>query len=506
MSRLLEIRGLSKTFPGQIALNDVDFVIEAGRTHAVVGQNGSGKSTLIKVLAGYHQPDAGASAELAGAPLRLGNARAAFDAGIRFVHQDLALVEGLNAVENISMGVGYTTGRFGRINWGADTKRASDALSSLGFTDINVNLPVAALSPAQKTAVAVARALHGWEEHAHLLVLDEPTASLPGQDKERLFAAIRILKARSVAILYVSHHLDEVFEIADDVTVLRDGQRVTTTSSAELDHDSLIELMIGHRLVRSNHTSSAVVDSAPVLRVAGLTGGTVHGIDFGVHPGEIVGVAGITGSGRELLAPLVTGQRPSESGQVMVGSTALPNYAPGAAIAAGMAFVPADRSVNGVNPIASVGHNLTIADVRRHWRGGRLRHKEETVECVNLVDQLRIKTVGTAVPITALSGGNQQKVLFGRSLRLHPKVLVLDEPTSGIDVDAKAQILRLIDEAAVKGAAVLVVSTDTDELVQVAHRILIMVGGSIVAELSGAEMTAENVERTQLQTAKVSTR
>jgi ribose transport system ATP-binding protein len=506
MSRLLEIRGLSKTFPGQVALNGVDFAIEAGRTHAVVGQNGSGKSTLIKVLAGYHQPDGGASAELAGKPLPLGDGRAAFDGGIRFVHQDLALVEGLNAVENISMGVGYTTGRFGRINWSADTKRAADALSSLGFTDINVNVPVAALSPAQKTAVAVARALHGWEEHAHLLVLDEPTASLPGQDKERLFAAIRILKARNVAILYVSHHLDEVFEIADDVTVLRDGQRVTTTLTSQLDHDSLIELMIGHRLVRSLHSSAAVVDSTPTLRVEGLTGATVRGVDLVVHPGEIVGVAGITGSGREALAPLITGQRPSVAGQVFVEATAIANYAPGAAIAAGMAFVPADRSTNGVIPMSSVAHNLTIADVRRHWRGGRLRHKEETGECVNLVDDLRIKTAGTAVPITALSGGNQQKVLFGRSLRLQPKVLVLDEPTSGIDVDAKAQIMKLIDESAQKGAAVLVVSTDTDELIQVAHRILIMVGGRVVADLSGAEMTAENVERTQLQTEKVSSR
>ncbi len=502
METLLDVRNLSKTFPGQVALDDFDIVIGAGRTHAVVGQNGSGKSTFIKILAGYHQPDDGSWAELVGQPLRLGDGRAAYDAGVRFVHQDLGLVDGFSAVENISMGVGYTTGRFGRIDWSADTARAADGLAVLGFTDIDVTVPVGMLAPSQKTAVAIARALHGWEQDAHLLVLDEPTASLPGVDVERLFAAIRILKARGVAILYVSHHLDEVFAIADDVTVMRDGRRVTTMPTTDLDHDRLIELMIGHRLVRTTRRSAAIAGHEAALKVVGLVGGTIKGIDLEVRPGEIVGVAGIVGSGRESLAPLITGQRPSDSGEVVVLGTPIPNYSPAAAIRAGMAFVPADRLTNGVIPLASVGHNLTVADVKRHWRRGRLRHREEDAECMDLIERLNVKTAGTAIPIAALSGGNQQKVLFGRSLRLDPGVLVLDEPTSGIDVHAKEQILQFIDEIAQDHTAVLVVSTDTDELVQVAHRILILVDGLIVAELSGADMTPENVERTQLQTSK----
>lgn len=506
MNKLLVVRDLSKTFPGQVALDDVDITLDAGRTHALVGQNGSGKSTLIKILAGYHQPDPGSSAEIEGEALQLGDGSAADDAGVRFVHQDLGLVETLNAVENISMGVGYTTKRGGRIDWAADTRRAREGLDLLGFDDVNVSVPVGTLAPSQKTAVALARALHGWEQSAKLLVLDEPTASLPGDDVERLFAAIRRLKERGVAILYVSHHLDEVFEIADDVTVLRDGRRITTMPTADLDHEGLIELMIGHRLERSAMASQASASGVAGLDVRGLVGGTVRNIDLVVRPGEIVGIAGITGSGRELVAPYITGQLPSDDGSIIVNGTPIPNYDPRAAMDAGMAFVPADRAAQGVMPLASVSDNLTIADVWRNWRGGRLRHGEEKLECVEWIDRLSIKTAGTDIPIAALSGGNQQKVLFGRSLRLAPTVLVLDEPTSGIDVGAKDQILGLIDAAAQTGAAVLAVSTDTDELVQVSHRILVMVEGIIIDELSGDDMTTENVERSLLQTLKAAGR
>ncbi|MFK8022964.1 MAG: sugar ABC transporter ATP-binding protein [Ilumatobacter sp.] len=502
MEPLLAVRDLSKTFPGQLALDGFGVDLGVGRTHALVGQNGSGKSTFIKILAGYHQPDPGSTAMLDGRTLHLGDGRAAHDAGVRFVHQDLGLVDVLNAVENISMGVGYTTKRGGRIDWKADTQRARDDLASLGFTDIDVNLPVGMLAPSQKTAVALARALNNWEENAHLLVLDEPTASLPGDDVQRLFAAIRILKSRGVAILYVSHHLDEVFEIADEVTILRDGQRVDTVDTAELDHSRLIELMIGHKLERTERRSRSEHNGDVGLHVRNLSGGTVHGVDLDVLPGEIVGVAGITGSGREMLAPFVTGQIPSTEGTVSVSGTPVANYDPAAALAAGMAFVPADRLVNGVLPLDTVTHNLTLADVKRNWHGGRLNHRDEDAECIEWIERLSIKTAGTSVPIGALSGGNQQKVLFGRSLRLDPSVLVLDEPTSGIDVGAKDQIVQLIDSAAQAGAAVLVVSTDTDELVQLAHRVLVMVNGQIVHVLSGAELTTENIEHAQLQTAK----
>ena len=501
MSTLLTVSDLSKTFPGQVALDRFDIEISTASTHALVGQNGSGKSTFIKILAGYHQPDPGATARLAERPLTLGDGRAASAAGVRFVHQDLGLVESLNTIENISMGVGYTT-KWGRINWSSDTERAHAALDALGFTDIDVSTPVGALAPAQKTAIAIARALHGWEEGAHLLVLDEPTASLPEADVQRLFAAIRRLKERGVAILYVSHHLDEVFEIADAVSVLRDGQRVATVATQTVDHEGLIELMIGHRLERRAHMSQTGIEGEGGLRVRGLVGGTVAGVDLDVLPGEIVGIAGINGSGREMMAPLITGQVPSDEGSVVVASVAIPNYSPRAAIRAGMAFVPIDRARLGLIPLASVRTNTTVSDLRRHWRGGRLRHREEAEEVTELVDRIRIKTSSTETPVAALSGGNQQKVLFARSLRLAPEVLVLDDPTTGIDVAAKEEILRLIEQAAADGGAVMVASTDTDELVQLAHRVVVMVDGMVVEEISGDAMTAENIQRAQFQSVK----
>jgi len=518
MTTLLRINQLSKIFPGQVALENVDLEIQAGSTHALVGQNGSGKSTLIKVLCGFHQPTGNSSATFypqsttadnsssEGIDLHLGDGRAAETAGIRFVHQDLGLVDSLSAVENISMGVGYTTSRIGRINWKADTQRAKDELSDLGFTDIDVNVPVGLLAPSQKTAVAIARALHDWDKGASLLVLDEPTASLPGADVERLFAAIRRLQEKGVAILYVSHHLDEVFEIADTVTILRDGQRVTTMAISDLDHDRMIELMIGKQITINRQKERMDSGSVTGLSVTGIRGGTLNGVDLHVEAGEILGIAGIMGSGREMIVPLITGQIPSDDGLVGVSGMEIANYDPQAALKAGMAFLCADRYSQGVVPIQSVRVNLTLSDVNRNFYKGRLNHQAEKVETDEWIEKLDIKTPTTENPIGALSGGNQQKVLFGRSLRLNPTVLVLDEPTRGIDVGAKEEIHLLIDQAAASNTAVLVASTDTEELVRLSHRVIVLRNGKIAAELQGDDMTVEIIERTQLQSQDTNTK
>jgi len=511
MGSLLKIHQLTKIFPGQIALDGVDLEIETGSTHALVGQNGSGKSTLIKVLCGFHEPTGESSASyypqsIRNTPsleepieLRLGDGKAAANAGIRFVHQDLGLVDAFNAVENISMGVGYTKRFGGAIDWKADRKRAEEGLATLGFPDIDVNIPVGLLAPSQKTAVAIARALHDWDKGASLLVLDEPTASLPGADVEGLFTAVRRLQDQGVAILYVSHHLDEVFEIADTATILRDGKRIATLPINELDHDKMIELMIGHTLVKRQQTSREFIESEKGLIVQGLTGGTLGGIDLHVEPGEIVGVAGIMGSGREMLVPLITGQTPSDQGAVAVDGSQIQNYSPKSAINAGMAFLSADRYSQGVIAIQSVRNNLTLSDVKRNWSSFKLDHKAEKVEADQWIRKLDVKTPTSETLIGSLSGGNQQKVLFGRSLRLEPSVLVLDEPTRGIDVGAKEEIHQLVDQASRDNAAVLVASTDTDELVRLSHRVVVMVNGQISEELSGEQMTVENIEKAQLQ-------
>ncbi len=502
MQPLLTIEHLTKVFPGQVALDDVSLTINAGRTHALVGQNGSGKSTLIKILAGYHQPTGEPTATYYGAdgdgaPLQLGDGKAAESHGIRFVHQDLGLVDTLTSVENLALGTGFNT-RFGWIDWKGETERAKAALADLGFDDFDVTTPVGTLAPSQKTAVALARALRGWQEAAHLLVLDEPTASLPGADVQRLFEAIRRLKARGVAILYVSHHLDEVFEIADEVTVLRDGRPITTLEVGELDHGKLIELMIGHKVTLG--TSSAQrIDDEVRLEIRGLAGGNIECFDLQLHSGEIVGVAGITGSGREHVVPLIAGHLPTTAGSVIINGIATGNYAPRETVQTGGCYLAADRTAHGVFKYFSVVANTTISDVKRNTKFGRLLHKQEHGEAKEWIDKLQVKTAGGAAHIGTLSGGNQQKVLFARGLRLRPTVIMLDEPTRGIDVGAKEEIHSLIDQAAADGAGVLMVSTDTDEIVRTANRVIIMRDGKIAAELTGSDITVQRIERAQSQ-------
>jgi ribose transport system ATP-binding protein len=496
----LRIEHLSKTFTGQRALNDVSLTVAPGEVHALVGQNGSGKSTLIKILAGYHQPDGGGSAWVDDTPLTLGDGTAAATAGIRFVHQDLGLVASVSAVENLALTAGYRTGFGRRIKWHEEREAAEAALMALGV-DIDVKAPVASLPPSQRTAIAIARALVGWENGAKLLILDEPTATLPGDDVQRLFEVIHRLKARGVSILYVSHHLDEVFELADRVSVLRDGNLVACTEVKSLDHDGLIELIVGHTLETTTATDDGNSGKV-VLSVRDLTGGTVHGIDFDVHEGEIVGLAGITGSGRENIIGLLTGQMPRDEGDVWVDGTAIKNYAPHHALKSGIAFVPAERATRGTVGTMTVRENMSLADLKPHFVKGRLRHRKERGETTDWISRLSIKTNGSEALITSLSGGNQQKVMFSKALRLAPRVFMLDEPTQGIDVGAKDQIHRLVDEAAANGMATLVASTDTDELVRLCHRVIVMVDGGISRTLKGDEITTDHIETTQLQSAR----
>jgi ribose transport system ATP-binding protein len=495
----LRIEHLSKTFPGQVALADVSIAVAPGEVHALVGQNGSGKSTLIKVLAGYHQPDPGGAASVDGQPLVLGDGQAALDAGVRFVHQDLGLIGMLDAVENLALTAGFLTGPGGRIRWRDEVGRTREALGALGVTDIDLRAPVSTLPPSVRTAIAIARALVGWEDGANLLILDEPTATLPGDDVQRLFEVIHRLKARGVSILYVSHHLDEVFELADTVTVLRDGRCVTSVPIGELDHDRLVELIVGRR-IDAAPSATPTSDGRPLVTIRGLRGRTVDGLDLDVRAGEIVGLAGVTGSGREHVLGLIAGQTPRDDGDVTVDGVTIENYAPRQAMRAGVAFVPAERALRGMVGGMSVRENLSITDLTRHVRRGRLNGKSELAETGEWIDRLSIKTSSADAPIGSLSGGNQQKVMFGKALRLAPRLLLLDEPAQGIDVGAKDQLHALVEQAAADGVAVIVASTDTDELVRLCHRVIVLVNGEAVATLTGDDINAEHIEHTQLQT------
>jgi ribose transport system ATP-binding protein len=504
VAEVLRIENLSKTFPGQVALSNVTFTVEAGEVHALVGQNGSGKSTLIKILAGYHQPDAdGAQAWVNGSPLTLGDGASAAAAGIRFVHQDLGLVGSISAVENIALTAGYQTSFGRRIRWREEVERTREALAGLGLTNVDVKAPIAALPPSQRTAVAIARALVRWEDGATLLVLDEPTATLPGDDVRRLFEIVHRLRERGVSIVYVSHHLDEVFELANRVTVLRDGERVMTVPVGDLDHMRLVELIVGHHIETTSATVHQGAGEEPaLLTVRNLRGGTVLGIDFDIAPGEIVGLAGITGSGREHVLGLIAGQAPRDDGDITLDGTPIANYQPKQAIEAGVACVPADRGVRGTIGPMNVRENLSLSDVARHFRGFRLSRKSEIDETREWIHRLSIKTAGTEALIGALSGGNQQKVMFGKALRLAPKLLLLDEPTQGIDIGAKEQIHKLVDEAGASGVATLVASTDTDELVRLCHRVVVLANGRITATLVGDHIATERIEHTQLESSR----
>ena len=498
----LRLTRLTKSFGGQIALRDVDLSVDYGEVHALVGQNGSGKSTLIKVLSGYHQPDPGAAAELDGRPFQLGSAHAARAAGLRFVHQDLALVLQLSILDNMMLGRPYPVGLAGRIRGRIAAERATGYLRTVGV-ETDVRLPVGSLSPAERSAVAIARALSDTGSGRLLLVLDEPTAALPSDDVSRLLDAIGRLRDEGHGVLLVSHHLGEVLDIADRITVLRDGRVVASVARSEVDQRRLTQLIVGHSVVPADAAAHGKghgnLARDPVLRIRQLRGGRITALDLDVRPGEIVGVAGITGSGRESLASLVTGGLPHR-GQVKVGGITLRPGRPHRVLAAGAAGVPGERARLGLFPNLGVRTNMTISVLGRHLHFGRIDRRAERGEVSDWIKRLGIVTNGPDAPIQSLSGGNQQKVLVARALRTRPKVLVLDDPTQGIDIGARAQIHEVIERCAAGGIAILLISTDSDELARLADRILILAGGGCARVLDrGPALTAKLIDISQLE-------
>ena len=496
---VLQVVRLSKTFPGQRALDHVDLTVRRGEIHALLGQNGSGKSTLIKVLAGYHAPDPGGTIQVDGVELQTGVPGAGHDLGLRFVHQDLGLVPTLSVIDNLALSRGYRTARFGRIDWATEAARASEAMADIGL-DVHPFAIVGSLTLAERACLAIARAVHDDERDTKVLVLDEPTAALPADEVEHLFRVLRGLRDRGVAILLVSHHLDEVLGIADRISVLRDAKRVATVPRAGLAHDQLVELIVGRAIASVPHRPApADAGRAECLRARGVAGGAVREISLDVAGGEVVGIAGLDGSGREAVIPLLTGQDRRTAGTVEIGSQPIAPGSPVGALRAGMAFVPGERGRFGIFATMSVRENLTIGRLRGLRRLGRIQIDAERVEAAEWVQRLQIVAPGTESPVATLSGGNQQKVVLGRSLRLDPDVLLLDEPTQGVDVGARNEVHGIIERAVADGMAVLVASTDTDELVRLSDRVLIMQDGLVVRTLHrDHDLTVDEVDHAQM--------
>lgn len=479
----LLVDGLSKSFAGTPVLRDARLEVAAGEIHALVGENGSGKSTLVKILAGYHEPDPGGSVAVAGKPLHLGHPEWSAHAGLRFVHQDLGLVGSLDCIDNMALGHGYPVSRAGRIQWRNAAAAATAALASLGYS-FDLRQSADSLSASERTALATARALSTQRGPAAVLVVDEPTANLDKADVQRLFVLLRQVRDTGVAVVFISHHFSEVFNLADRVTILRDGEVVGTYPVSALDEHDLVELMIGRSLAVAGRRDAPAVSDDSLLKVRALSGRILADLNLDVGAGEIVGVAGVTGSGREELAGRIFGAQ-AGSGSVSVGSTRIEPGRPDLALAAGVGYVPADRSAKAILHEHSVTENVTIADLRPYVRNGFLRHKRERSDVAELLNLFHVRPSQGEAPISSLSGGNQQKVMLARALRLKPRILVLDEPTQGVDVGAQADIHRMLREVASGGAAVLVCSSSSEELAEISDRVVVLFGGRVVADFAG---------------------
>ena len=489
---VLEVSGLNKSFGNQRALIDVDMKLRAGEVCALIGQNGSGKSTLIKILAGYHAADPGAALSFRGRPVSIDDRSAAWRHHVRFIHQDLGLVPTMSVLDNLALGIGYRTGRMRRIRWGEERKRASAILSQFGLGQIDLGAPVGRLGAVEKTLIAVARALLDWDDGEGVLVLDEPTAALSAPEVDRLFAAIRPLTERGVAILFVSHRFAESFEIADRVIVLRDGRVVASRPIAELNERALLSLMIDG-VPEEMYPTTPAHGNDNALVVRRLSGGRVHDFSLIAQQGEIVGVAGLAGSGREDIPRLLFGDLRAASGEIVVGDSRMERPSPAAAIKLGVGLVPSDRMHRSVFFQATVRENITLPDLSPFWRGMRLDRRAEQREVSAWLARVRLTPPDPEYPMGALSGGNQQKGVIARWLRLKPKVLILDEPTHGVDMGAKTAIFGLISEAAGAGTAVVMCSSEAKDLAAVCDRVLVLNHGKVVADLSGESLTERQI-------------
>jgi ribose transport system ATP-binding protein len=485
----LSILSLSKSFEGQRALIDFNMDVLPGEVHALVGQNGSGKSTLIRLLAGFEKPDPGGRVMLGEQELELGSPAAARAAHLCFVHQDLALIETMTVAENIALGVGYTTGGGARIQWRRQRERARQALAAVD-SDLNVSVEVGELGSVDRTLVAIARAIAAAEEGGRFIILDEPTASLARDEVERLFKVLTSLSQQGLGVVFVSHYLDEVLELADRITVLRDGRKIVTTNAAELEHETLASLILG-RAVEAHAGAGRSSSRQPALSARGLTGASLASVDLEVARGEVLGVAGLVGSGREEVASLLFGAVPG-AGSVSVEGREIEPERPDQAIEAGVALVPADRGRDGLVGEMTIAENMTLARLQPYWDHMRLDSKRERAEVLTWIERLDIQPPRPGAPVHTLSGGNQQKVVLAKWLRLDPTVLLLDEPTQGVDVGAKVGIYRAIDHAASGGAAVLLASSDGEELALVCDRVLVLRRGRVHAELEG-EISPEQI-------------
>jgi rhamnose transport system ATP-binding protein len=481
-----ELRGISKRFAATQALDGVSLELAAGEVHALVGENGAGKSTLVKILAGVHQPDSG-TILLDGEPIQIHGPAHARALGIAVVHQEPRLFPDLTVAENVFIGHA-PSGRLGSIDWGA-TSRAAKALFKELDVQFDVGAPVRGLSMADQQLIEIAKSL---SVEARVLILDEPTASLSAHEVERLFTIVRRLRARGVAVLFVSHRLDEVFDLCDRATVFRDGRHVITTPTIELTTADLVRHMVGRSVSLFPKVETPIGEV--LLEVDGLTrAGVFRDVSFSVRAGEILGFAGLVGAGRTEVARVLFGIDQPDGGTVTLDGRPVTFASPSAAMTAGIAYLPEDRHQEGLVLDFTIAQNVTLPILPRLFPRFLVNSSTERTVADDYTEQFNVKMTSVEQMVGALSGGNQQKVVLAKWLASKPRLLILDEPTRGIDIGAKVEVHRIISELAASGLGIILISSDLPEVLAMSDRIVVLHEGRLTAEISRAAATEEAV-------------
>lgn len=489
-SPVLEMRHITKEFPGVKALNDVSFSVYSGEVMALLGENGAGKSTLMKILSGVYTRDAG-EIIYNGKKLELKDPKDAQEKGIAIIHQELNLVPELTIGENIFLGREPVT-PYGRIKYSKMYTEAAKYLEMLGEGAMSPLTKVASLSVGQAQLVEIAKAL---SMHAQVIIMDEPTDALTDVETESLYKVMRELKEQGKALVYISHKLSEVFDICDRATILRDGTFVDMKPVSELDEEKIIQLMVGRPLYDRFPKSDAKVGGV-VFEVQGLTNSVIQDVSFSVRSGEVLGIAGLMGSGRSEIAKSIYGAMPLSKGNIMLGGEKLSINHPSKAIDKGISYVSEDRKQLGLVLGMTVKENITLPALKAFQNFFRYISVGSEVETSRLyIKKMSIKTTGPAQKVVNLSGGNQQKVAIGKGLVTEPKVLILDEPTRGVDVGAKKEIYELINELKEKGLAIILISSEMPEVMGMSDRVIVISAGRVAGELAHEEVSQENIMR-----------
>jgi ribose transport system ATP-binding protein len=483
----VEMRHITKVFPGVVALDDVNFECCCGEVHAVVGENGAGKSTLMKILSGVYEPDSG-EIILNGKPVKISSPYAAKQLGISIIYQELNLLPDLNVAENVFLGR-EPRNYLGLLDIQSLEKQAQDVLRSLGV-DIHPRTPLSRLNMAQQQMVEIAKAL---SLNSQIYIMDEPSATLGGQDLERLFEVINALKKQGVTVIYISHRLAEIFQVADRVTVFKDGKVVGTSLVSVIDRPTLVRMMIG-RVFSETFPERVCNPCEEVLSIKNLSSGrALDNINLSIQRGEIVGIAGLTGSGRTELARAIFGARPIDQGEIRVNGMVVNITSPKVALWHNIGFLTEDRNEEGLVLPLSLQHNAALPSLDHRQSWGIVNQTKEEKVVKRMVSDLAIRTPSLNQSVEFLSGGNRQKVVLAKWLITNPDLLIFDEPTRGIDVGAKSEIWNLMRELAKQGKAVLMISSDLPEVIGMSDRIYIMHRGRIVGELEGKTATEEQV-------------